>query len=312
MTTDLGPLGSSEPSELFGAERDLRISPSSAEIDGLSGLLRSRGSGLFGVRGWRDQRGGWKHNRPNTVDRELAHERHFGWPGGRPSDMEWQVSCSSELGTMLHQARRAPRHGNVPHSRSAVAIGRPLACGHLLVTSGSSEPLALETHARTCTLRGAQGRARHWGPSGTRCRSIRRSRELRFGAAIVSQETLTTPRDSLPPSGVETVRLAPQGGRSGAGAVSARATGPWQRWRRDPLTGFGTVGAACILWDLRPLGGEQRQTADVGGRESDLTTSRLRPHSLLRGVALREIRDQCLGRARCGGNVATGTATNRA
>lgn len=274
MTTDLGPLGSSEPSDFFGAERDLRISPSSAEIDGLSGLLRSRGSGLLGVRGWRDQRSGWEHNRPNAVDRELAHDRHFGWPGGRPSDMEWQVSCSSELGTMLHQARRAPRHGNVPHSRSAVAIGRPLDCGHLLVTSGSSEPLTQERHARPRTLHGAQGRARHWGPSGTRCRSIRSSRELRFGAAIVSQETLTTPRDGLPSSGAETVRLAPQGGRTGAGGCFGPGNWATATLETGPTDGFRICGSR-----LHPSGREQRQTAGRRG-------TRKRPHDFEASASL--------------------------
>lgn len=127
MTNDPGPLDSSESGALFGAERDLRISPSSAEIDGFSLLSRTRDGGLLGVRSWRDQRSDWKHNRPNTVSRELARGRHFGWLGGRPSDMEWQVSCSSELESMLNQARRPPRRGNAPRSRYAVEVGRPSA-----------------------------------------------------------------------------------------------------------------------------------------------------------------------------------------
>jgi hypothetical protein len=79
----------------------------------------------------------WRHIRPITVLRGLARDGHFGWPGGRPSDKERQVSCSSELESMLHQARGEPRRGNAPHPRPSVEVGRrPPAAG---VPSGATE-----------------------------------------------------------------------------------------------------------------------------------------------------------------------------
>jgi hypothetical protein len=74
--------------------------------------------------GVRDQR---REHRPTTVRSELARGGHFEWPGGHPSDKELQVPCSSELETMLHLARGAPRRGYASRPRPTVEVRRPSA-----------------------------------------------------------------------------------------------------------------------------------------------------------------------------------------
>jgi hypothetical protein len=66
-------------------------------------------------------------HRPTTVRRGLARRGHVEWPGGHPSDKERQVPCSSELETMLHLARGAPRRGNASRPRPTDEVERPSA-----------------------------------------------------------------------------------------------------------------------------------------------------------------------------------------